>query len=66
MRLVKHRLVSKSLFDFGKESVLLIVVVRLYELVPGETITNEIGLVVVGDGEGLMEDGIVPAKDRVM
>lgn len=62
----KYRLVFQQLLDLGEQCIFFVVMVRLDKLEPGETVANEIGLVLVGNERGLVVDGVVTAEDRVV
>ncbi len=46
--------------------LLLIIVVRLDELVPRQSVAHEIGLVCLLDVRGLLEDRVVASEDRIV
>ena len=49
MRFPKYRFVPQQLLDLGEERGLLVVMVRLDKLEPGEAVPNKVGLVLVED-----------------
>lgn len=66
MRFPKYRFVPQQLLDLGEERSLLVVMVRLDKLEPGEAVPNKVGFVLVEDERGLVVDGIVATEDRVV
>jgi len=66
VRFLEYRLVLQQLFDLGEQRSFLVVVVRLDELVPGQAVADEVGLVLVGNDRGLLVDGVVAAEDGIV
>ena len=66
MRFPKYRFVPQQVLDLGEERGLLVVMVRLDKLEPGEAVPNKVGLVLVENERGLVVDGIVATEDRVV
>ena len=66
MSFPKYRFVPQQLLDLGEERGLLVVMVRLDKLEPGEAVPNKVGLVLVENERGLVVDGIVATEDRVV
>ena len=66
VRLGKDVLVLEQLLNLSKQRLFFVVMVRLDESIPGETVANKVGLVLVEDNGRLMEDGVVASEDRVV
>jgi len=66
VRLLKNGLIVQHLLHFGKQILLLVVVVRLDKLVPREAVPDERCLVFVEDVGRLLVDRVVAAEDRVV
>ena len=63
VRFLEYLFVLQQLFDLGEQRSLLVVVVRLDELVPGQAVANKVGLVLVGNDRSLLVDGVIAAED---
>jgi hypothetical protein len=64
--LLEYRLVVQQLLDLGEQCSLLVVMVRLDELEPGEAVPDEVGLVLVENNRRLAVDGVVTTENRVI
>lgn len=64
--LVKYGLVIQQLLDLGEQRLLLIVMVRLDELEPGQGVTDEVGLIGILNVGRLEVDGVVATEDGVV
>lgn len=66
VRLSEDLLVLQQFLNLGEQGLLLVVVVRLHEFVPRQTIANKVGLVRISYVGGLVVDGIVAAENSVV
>lgn len=66
VRLVKDGLVVEELLDLGEQGLLLVIVVRLDELKPGQGVADEVGLVRVLHVWCLQVDAVVSSKDGIV
>jgi hypothetical protein len=63
---LEYRLVLQQILDFGEQSSLLVVMVRLDELEPGEAVADKVGLVLIKNNRRLAVDGVITTENRVI
>jgi hypothetical protein len=62
----KYRFVLQQLLDLGEQGSLLVVMVRLNELEPGEAVADEVSLVLIENNRRLVVNGVVTTENRVI